>query len=340
MNANKLLSLLVVLLLACETLAGTATFSSLHVTHLVIGAPEGGSTNLSLTFSIIPQMESGASTNVSVTGVNFDITDTEVLWDVQGEDPSFGATRTLSPTSPGTKQIEVEAVFIDGRRLFAATNFLVWQTANREIEDFTPGPATNAAVLLWFALDGSYSATKGSGTLTPSGAPAFDSTSFHWVNRPSGQCLATADYPDTVSVTATNFYLGTRTNITLEAMIYRTALVDAWQSAYPVYAEVSDWQAFMGLRQWSGSSGLLATVPNGGNNILVSVADVATYLTLDEWHHVRFVVDATGYKAYFDGVLRGTFADAAALSHWGGSTLILAGGVKGYVDEVLVKATP
>lgn len=324
------------MLLAGSVLAGTATFSSLHVTQLVIGVPG----TLSLTFSVIPSVEVGATTNISVTGVNFDIADTEVLWDVRGEQPSFGANRTLAPTLPGVKQIEVEAMFIDGRRLFAATNFFVWQTANREIENFTPGPATNDAVRLWFALDGSYTATKGSGTLTPSGTPTFDSTSFHWPSRPSGQCLACADYTDTVSVAATNFYLGTRTNVTLEGMIYRTATVDAWQSAYPIYAEVSDWQAYMGLRQWSGSSGLLVTVPNGGNNILVSVADVTTWLTLNEWHHVRFQVDGTGYKAWFDGVLRGTYADVSALSYWNGSTLIEAGGVKGYVDEVLVKATP
>jgi hypothetical protein len=45
-----------------------------------------------------------------------------IVWEVQGEEPSFGRTRRFSPAT-GPRLIEAEAQFPDGRRLTAATNW-------------------------------------------------------------------------------------------------------------------------------------------------------------------------------------------------------------------------
>jgi len=285
--------------------------------------------------TIIPVGVSGTGT---VAGSGFTITDTNliesVLWEVEGQEPVYGVTCVFLPTSTGSKHFEVEALFVDGRRLYGSGGFAVSETANREIEDFVnPNTAD-----LWFSLDGTYRATVGNGTLVPSGTPTFDSTSFVWPSRPTGAALACDGNTDSAAATVSSFYSGGETEITIQCMVYLTGNVDTSVQAFPLYAEAR-FNAYMGLRQFSGSGGLYFAGYNPSSDVIVSAATTASLLTHDTWHNIALKVDNNGYRAYVNGTLAGTLLTAGAITNWNNTTELRTGGIFGYVDEVVVTST-
>jgi hypothetical protein len=48
-----------------------------------------------------------------------------VVWEAQGQQPSYGSTFTFTPATNGVQWVEAEAQWPDGRRVFATNSFSV-----------------------------------------------------------------------------------------------------------------------------------------------------------------------------------------------------------------------
>jgi hypothetical protein len=46
-----------------------------------------------------------------------------IVWEAANQEPVFGRTFSFAPARPGNQWIEAEAQLVDGRRVFAVTNF-------------------------------------------------------------------------------------------------------------------------------------------------------------------------------------------------------------------------
>ncbi|MEW6304985.1 MAG: glycoside hydrolase family 9 protein, partial [Verrucomicrobiota bacterium] len=69
-----------------------------------------------------------SSINVGVTATlqtpGLDLSEAQIVWEASGHEPAFGSSYVVTPTVFGPHRVEVEAVWPDGRRVFAATNFV------------------------------------------------------------------------------------------------------------------------------------------------------------------------------------------------------------------------
>ena len=66
----------------------------------------------------------GSSVTASLQVPGMDLTRARVVWEARDQEPAFGSESTLTPLNPGSQWVEAEAQWPDGRRAFAATNFL------------------------------------------------------------------------------------------------------------------------------------------------------------------------------------------------------------------------
>jgi len=66
----------------------------------------------------------GTKLVLSLNAGEFDLQSARVVWETDDEEPSSSRAFTFSPTKAGAHWVEAEAQFPDGRRLFAATNFV------------------------------------------------------------------------------------------------------------------------------------------------------------------------------------------------------------------------
>jgi hypothetical protein len=56
--------------------------------------------------------------NANVNGIPLNLSDAQIVWELQGHEPSFG---TFASSTAGEFWLEAEALLPDGRRVFAAT---------------------------------------------------------------------------------------------------------------------------------------------------------------------------------------------------------------------------
>lgn len=126
----------------------------------------------------------------SVQGVGIDLSQAQIVWEARDQEPAFGSNFVFVPKTLGTNWIEVEAALADGRRVFAATNFIVTNgppsvsvTASdpNASESGDPGVFTFArstttnALTVFFTLSGSatssvHYANIGNSVVIPAGA--------------------------------------------------------------------------------------------------------------------------------------------------------------------------
>ena len=59
---------------------------------------------------------------LTLSADGLDLTSARIVWEVDGQDPSFGSTRILNPGKSAPRWIEAEAQLPDGRRVFAASD--------------------------------------------------------------------------------------------------------------------------------------------------------------------------------------------------------------------------
>ncbi|HZI31876.1 MAG TPA: hypothetical protein VFF11_06020, partial [Candidatus Binatia bacterium] len=122
------------------------------------------------------------SVTAAVTVAGLDLTRARVVWEAQGQEPAFGTNFIFSSTNTGSRWIEAEAQWPDGRRVFAVTNFFltngpphisvaaadplaVFGTTNYGAFLFTRDGDTSGPVTVGFSLGGT--AVNGRDYCTP-----------------------------------------------------------------------------------------------------------------------------------------------------------------------------
>ena len=68
--------------------------------------------------------ESGSST-ATFQAPGMDLTDAQIIWETPGQEPAYGSNYVISGGSSGAQWVEAEAVWPDGRRMFANTGYSV-----------------------------------------------------------------------------------------------------------------------------------------------------------------------------------------------------------------------
>jgi len=67
----------------------------------------------------------GSTVTLSVDTTGLDLTGAKVYWEAQGQQPAFGTSYVIKPTTTGTNWAEVEITWADGRRLFGTGTLTV-----------------------------------------------------------------------------------------------------------------------------------------------------------------------------------------------------------------------
>jgi hypothetical protein len=67
----------------------------------------------------------GSTVTLSVDTTGLDLTGAKVYWEAQGQQPAFGTSYVIKPTTSGTNWAEVEITWPDGRRLFGTGSLTV-----------------------------------------------------------------------------------------------------------------------------------------------------------------------------------------------------------------------
>jgi hypothetical protein len=274
-----------------------------------------------------------------------DLSNAQVVWDpgqaswnFLGQDPVFGTNYIFIPGSTGDgRTLQAEAVLPDGRRIFASTNFSVWDPVKGGTNF-----VNDANTIALYHFDATNNAFGDSTT------NHFDLVRFatvalannpYWMRNPTGlvaRFRGAADYLEITNISDSFILPGAAaTPLTIDARIYPRA----WKT---------DGQFLVSLKQdpdtqWVlyYANNLTPDAPQLYANCcpMLSNAQMTGLLTLNTWHQLRVTFNTNGVStAYIDGVLRTnvTFApNYGRTSNW---TLTL-GHFDGDIDEVHISNT-
>jgi hypothetical protein len=284
-------------------------------------------------------IQADSRTTLALTAPGVDLSQAQVLWEVRFAEPSFGNPVGITPIFSGDHWIEAEAVLPDGRRVFAASNFVA--SAGSDIlpnsyqsAEVTPGSDT---VALYHADGGLTDATGRNAPLVLEGNARLDTSNLAWMSQRTGGALRFLDLSDRATVKLPSSLLQTSgtSEIVLEAMVYVNefkafdrdvatifALVEAYNDSYLEFRE----------DKYQGPFVL------GGNAFSFSGPSLRSVLTTKQWHHMSISISNTGYTFKLDGVVRAS-ASSSDLGNWGrGSTAtLILGNFDGWIDEVSVR---
>ena len=71
------------------------------------------------------QMGQTGSTTATFQAPGMDLTGAQIIWETPGQEPAYGTNYLISGGSSGAQWVEAEAVWPDGRRMFASTGYSV-----------------------------------------------------------------------------------------------------------------------------------------------------------------------------------------------------------------------
>lgn len=71
------------------------------------------------------QVHSGTPFTIALEVTDLNPSEAQIIWEAAGQEPVQGAEFRITPTGTGKRWIEAEAVWPDGRRAFAATEYMV-----------------------------------------------------------------------------------------------------------------------------------------------------------------------------------------------------------------------
>ena len=279
---------------------------------------------------------------VNLSAAGLDLSRARIVWEARDQEPYLGWTNnafTFTPKYAGPQWVEAEAQLPDGRRVFAAANFIAVQTVTNTIEQYQSQPlAGNSNVVAWYTLDSTWADAAGhEAALTPAGNAVMDTTSFAWPNRTNGAALRFYDLGDQVTVNLPNADLcqsGT-TALSVEAMIFINGFKAYSRANELLFSLTKTWNAQLVYRQdmWGQQPYIL-----GGAQTLAAGAALTNALTPGQWHYFQLALTQTGYSVTVDGV-QITNVAGSDLKNWGGggSATLVIGNFDGWIDEIIVK---
>ncbi|MEW6160339.1 MAG: glycoside hydrolase family 9 protein, partial [Verrucomicrobiota bacterium] len=117
---------------------------------------------------------------LSVPGL--DLSQAQIVWEARDQQPAFGPAFTFAPRYPGEQWVEVEALLPDGRRLFAATNFVATFSPNEPANSYQSAPLeVRPETVALFHFDDLTDASGRQANLTIYGAAALDTANVGWM---------------------------------------------------------------------------------------------------------------------------------------------------------------
>lgn len=202
-----------------------------------------------------------------------------IIWDRVGQEPVVGNTFTfLTASTVGDDRVDAEAVFPDGRRVFASQTFPVYDP------NFggTPLQVTNGTVAL-YNFDNTL-ANQGNGryNLTKSGNPAY-TPSPAWMMNPSGAAMRFSRLDEQLTVKFPAVTFGTGTPIIVEFRILPRRFVEPSEGqAYVVYLNQSATASLVFAYPFPNSSS--ASVGFSGYQ------QVQVPMSLNQWHTMKMAL--------------------------------------------------
>jgi hypothetical protein len=272
-----------------------------------------------------------------------------VAWNFWGQNPAFGSNFTFLPSNVGEQRtLQAEAIFPDGRRLFAVTNFDVYDPvrggANLDAD-------SNTVALYHFDdSQNPYADSSGHGyTLDPYTNRADGvglANNANWMGSPDGLVARFHGSGNRLEATipAASLPLNSGDSVTLEGRLYPRVyqansgniftLYQVYNSGDPPTA--TQLGTYFDLTQSAEAPEIYANAfPLLNGNVLKQ------HLTPYTWHSVKLTLTSFGTNAttcaYVDGVLLGSTNNPPIFNLNVPWTLIL-GGFDGDIDEVRISS--
>jgi hypothetical protein len=245
-----------------------------------------------------------------------------IVWEAKNQEPLCTNVVTFTPAVPGWNWLELEAQWPDGRRVFVATNVLVAPTSDRA------AVKTDVDTVGFYPLDADFSdVTGGQSDLTPEGMAVLDSAGLRVqsVGSDGVAYLANSDV----------YQPGATRAITVEARLFINSYNPLGLGQANILSMMKSWDVALSLTQnpWQSLPEVY-----GGVDLLIGGADLASALTVGQWHRVNIALNTSGYVVAVDNreIVRQSSWD---LEKWAGSDPILvqAGNFDGWIQDLSVK---
>ena len=265
------------------------------------------------------------------------MTQAEVVWEAMNQQPTRGgASYTFTPTSVGSYWVEAEAHWPDGRRVSASSTVMT-NTGNAQ-GNF----AVDANTVALYHFDGNYQdATANGFNLTASGGVVLASDNLGWMANPSGQVARFTNAGDTLTVTIPDSFVlpgSVPAPFTLEAQFFPRAYLGYGVNQFPVISLLQNYDTSLQLLDGKWNTPHVPTVISGATTF-VTAAQWQNAVSMNAWHSLKLVFDATGTAScYVDGNL---VSSAAAKLNYARNTVwtLTLGNFSGDIDEVRVSNT-
>lgn len=257
----------------------------------------------------------------------------KIVWEARDQEPIIGKEFIFAPKNVGEQWIEAEAIWPDGRRAFAKTNFSAAAGLNTPPNPFRSAklPLTDEVAVL-YDLDGTGKDQTGrSGELTFKGDVSFDVSNLSWMRDRAGAALRFKDIGDAASVSVDLAKIApARGEITLEAMIYINAFKAYNRTNAKILSLSEDWNSSLEFVENMYEGPMV----RGGTKLSLKKERIASSLTLTNWHHLALTISPVGYRVRVDGKEIAS-VKADELENWGRKPALLEfGNFDGYIDEV------
>jgi hypothetical protein len=270
-----------------------------------------------------------------------DLSAAQIPWELQSFQPSFSG---VAPTQTGEFSLEAEAVAADGRRVFAATNIVVYDPVNGG----TPFTADSNTLAL-FHMDGNWNDAMGGGHLTTNLYVASGNATRVTATWPKEDPTQTGNMTarfsqdgDELLAAIANTTIqnainsgATNAGITLEAWIYPRA----YEGPFP-FALRQDYNSQLTAYYQSGNS---PNAPDFTANatVVLTPQDWNNNMTLNKWHHLRVVYKLVGGNpqttVYIDETY--TKAGVSTPAHiYSEDWVLYLGNFDGDIDEVRISS--
>ncbi len=276
---------------------------------------------------------------LKLTAPGVDLSEAQVLWEVRYLEPAFGNPVSITPKFSGDHWIEAEAVLPDGRRVFAASNFVAGAGLdvppnNYQSSEVSPAPDTVAL----YHLDGSLADSTGrNAPLVLEGNTHIDTSNVAWMSPRSGGALRFLDLNDRATVKIPSALLRTSntSEVIVEGMVYVNEFKAYARSVATIFALIEAYNdSYLEFRE----DKYLGPVVQGGNVFSFGGTSLANALTKKQWHHISLSISQSGYTFSLDGVVQASLA-SGELKNWGSGTTatLVLGNFDGWIDEIVVR---
>jgi hypothetical protein len=273
-----------------------------------------------------------------LTAPGIDLSQARIIWEARDQEPVIASEFKFSALNVGPQWVEAEAILPDGRRIFAATNFTATFATDVPPNSFQSSPLQPTGdMAALYHLDANLAdATGRQPALALSGQAKLDPSNLGWLAARSGAALRFDDLGDqaVVSIPNSALFATDTQSISVEAMIYI--------NQFKAYNRSN--ALLLSLRKgWNASLELIEDLYNGpafrgATQLNLSGQSVRNALPLNQWHHLRIIIDKTGYAVVINGTVYAR-VNSGEINNWGGggSTTLTLGNFDGWIDEVVVR---